>query len=232
MEIKFSSSYSKATRKHWENQLLDYPNAFKTTHPYNLVHGAIGYGTGHNLLQIRTINKKSFMDLKAIGKYHKVQKFDIQNLPITTHHRIKQKIYGDVYYLSKNDGKQFIIGEHGKSNPERLKKMKADMNIKYLIDKHCIGNTTIEIVYSNGDFWLTNICTPEKILDWKNVADIGEYFNIRTPRLLSSKLLQHDPELMDYFYSDYHFDDADYIPTKEYIVMFEFRSKKYLFVKI
>ncbi len=234
MEIKFSSTYSKSTRKHWEHLLLDYPNAFTTTHSYNIVKGTVGYCYDYDLSQLRTYNTKAktFVDLKAIGKYHKVEKFDIQHLPITTRHHIKQKIYGEVYYLSKNSGKQFIISEPDKLNSKRIKELKVNMNIRYLIDKHCIGNTTLEIIYSNGEYYLTNVCTPEKILDWEKVAAIGEYFNIKTPRLLSSKLLQYDHKLMDYFYSGYHFDDADYIPTKEYIIMFEFRGNKYLFCKI
>lgn len=234
METKFLHTYSRSNRKHWEKLLINYPNAFNIVHPYGTVHGTIGYCLDYDLHQIRTFNskQKSFMDLKVVGKYHKVQQFDIKNLPITTHHRIKQKLYGDVYYLSKNGNKRWIVPQAGVSKLDRVSKLSSDLNIKYLIDKHCKNNTSIELIFSNDEWYLTNICTPEKIVDWKDVEKIGEYFSIKTPKLLSSKLLQYDSSLMDYFYSDYHFDDTDYIPTKEYIVMFEFRSRKYLFVKI
>lgn len=195
--------------------------------------GTIAWNKDCSLHQIRTFNSeiKHFSDLKTVGKYNKVDKFNIKNLPISSHHRIKQKIYGTVFYLSKNGNKHFIVCEDGKNN-DLIQELKSNMNIKYLIDKHCKGNTSIELVYSNTEYYLTNICTPEKILDWQEVENIGSYFSIKTPKLLSSRLLQYDPELMDYFYSDYHFNDADYIPTKEYIVMFTFKSNKYLFVKI
>lgn len=109
---------------------------------------------------------KTFNDLKAVGKYHKISNETIKLLPLSTHHRIKQKIYGDVFYLSKNNDSHFIINNSGNSNHKSSSELKTMLNIKYLIDKFCKNNNTaIEIIYSKNKYWLTNIFTDTNVCD-------------------------------------------------------------------
>jgi hypothetical protein len=61
---------------------------------------------------------------------------------------------------------------------------------------------------------------------------IAENFGIKSAPILSSNLLQYDKYLMDYFYNDYIFNESDNIPNKEYLIMFEFKNRKYLMCKL
>jgi hypothetical protein len=94
--------------------------------------------------------------------------------------------------------------------------------------------STIEIIYNDIDnnIYLNNICTKNEIFKWNILSDIALKFEIKTPKLLNQNILEFDSTLLDCFYNTYDFDDADYMIKKDYLLMFIFKNKKYLFSKI
>jgi hypothetical protein len=127
------------------------------------------YNNNKNYIYIRVYDQKTKTHINhcVVSKYNKIDNFDIKSLPITTKHRIKQKIYGDVYYIMKC-GDSYIYSsspENTHHNTEFISRIKKDLGIKFLIDKHG-NNSCIEIINDfNNDIYIGNIFSKDKIYD-------------------------------------------------------------------
>ena len=234
MEKQFINSYSKSQKNVQQHLIIDYKIDCKKILPYNKVYNTIAYNTDSQLFQFRTYNNisKNYQDLKVIGKYNKIDKDFIKLLPLNTYYRIKQKIYGDIFYLTKHDNKIFIINEFGKNLNEKNIELRNSLNIKFLIDKFGRNGSVIELINNNKNYYLTNIFNYDKVFDQKELIDIGNYFDLKTAKILNNNIFKYDSSLMNVYYNNSEFDDSDYILNKEYLIMFEFKNNKYLFCKI